>query len=74
MMHARLWEALTAREQELLGGEATRREIWKARERGALKRWPPGEHFYPEKFITHNLLDTVAMGCVYHGRIEKRVR
>jgi hypothetical protein len=71
--HARLWGVLMAKEKELLGGIDTSRTIAAAVEKGALDRWRrPGVSYYPAAFKTHNLLDAVALGCTYLGRLEKR--
>lgn len=70
--HARLWEALAPAERVLLGGEATRKAIWAAREKGALNRWArPGVTYYPRAFTTHNLLDAAALACHYAGRLPR---
>lgn len=71
--HARLWRALSDEEREVLGGEATERAIYAAREKGALNRWQrSGASYYQKKFDTHNLLDAAALGCTYLRRLEKR--
>jgi hypothetical protein len=67
--HRRLWQdKLTADERLLLGGDATWRQIDLACEKGALARWKPGVSYYPGTWLTHNILDAVALGCGYLGR------
>lgn len=66
--HARLWEALTPQERSTLGGDATWAQIDAACERGALARWAPGKTYYPASWLTHNILDAVALGAKYLGR------
>lgn len=71
--HARLWEILTPDERELLGGDATHEKILQARRKGALDRWAKaGGAYYPGKWLVHNQLDAVALGCVELGRLAKR--
>jgi hypothetical protein len=72
VQHARLWAVLDAAERDVLGGSKTERIILAARERGALNRWSrPGASYYPRAFVTHNLLDAVALGATYLGRIVR---
>jgi hypothetical protein len=71
VVHAALWGALTAAERHVLGGAKTHAAITKALERGAAKRWPPNAHMYPSAWPMHNILDAVAMGAFYLGRIKK---
>jgi hypothetical protein len=72
VQHARLWAALDPAERLILGGDPVERAIMKAREKGALNRWSrPGASYYPRTFITHNLLDAVALGATYLGRIVR---
>ncbi len=72
VQHARLWEELGPAERLVLGGDMTRDAIYEARERGALDRWgKPGVEYYPKRFTTHNLLDAVALGCTYLGRLQR---
>jgi hypothetical protein len=72
VQHSHLWEVLTERETEVLGGHATWCAIDAARKKGAAKRWPPGRTFYPRGWDTHNLLDAAALGCVVLGRLDTR--
>lgn len=67
--HRRLWKALSEGEREVLGGNATGLAIEKACIKGALKRWDPKVRFYPESFLTHNLLDAAALGAKTIGRL-----
>lgn len=70
--HLRLWRALSDSERALLGGLETYAKIELAVDKGAAKRWATGGkggHWYPKSFKTHNLLDAVAIGCVYLGRL-----
>lgn len=70
--HARLWEELTAEERHTLGGKPIEVAIMAARRRGALSRWSrPGVSYYPRGFAAHNLLDAVALGAWYHGRLPR---
>jgi hypothetical protein len=60
--HRALWGTLTAPERAVLGGARTLAEIDAAVERGACERWKrDGASYYPAKFLTHNLLDAVAL-------------
>lgn len=73
IQHARAWAVLSLSERAVLGGDATYAQIQRAIEKGALKRWHiSGAECYPRKWRGHNLLDSVSMGCVYHGRMERR--
>jgi hypothetical protein len=67
--HLRLWEALTEPERAMLGGAATGKAIAAACERGALDRWRPGKSYYPSTWLMHNILDAVALGAKYLGRL-----
>lgn len=70
--HARLWRQLNDDERAILGGDATLAAIQAAQEKGALDRWGrPGASYYPKSFTAHNLLDAVALGCTYLGRLAK---
>ena len=72
VQHARMWNLLDASERDVLGGDAIGRTILAAREKGALNRWGrPGASYYPRAFSTHNLLDAVALGLTYLGRLER---
>ncbi len=63
VQHMRLWLRLTAPERALLGGPATEAVIHAAARKGGLEKWSkPGAAYYPRSFITHNLLDAVALG------------
>lgn len=67
--HSRMWRALTAAEQRLLGGEDTLTRIHAARRAGAKDRWgKPGGAYYPTSWWTHNLLDAVGIGLWRLGR------
>lgn len=69
IMHRELWLKLTPRERMILGGDATLKEIEAACRKGGLDRWgKPGAEYYPASFLTHNLLDAVAMNVVRSGR------
>lgn len=68
LQHKRLWAVLDQDEREILGGSATELAIRKACEKGALKRWAPGA-YYPKSWLTHNLLDAVALGAKHIGRL-----
>lgn len=62
MCHSRLWSTLTMGERAALGGRATEREIRRAVEKGALRRWAPDkDHYYPKGWPGHNLLDSAAI-------------
>lgn len=68
--HARLWRCLTERERHVLGGVETWAHIDAARMRGAESRWgQPGASYYPARWTTHNMLDAVALGAHYLGRL-----
>ena len=68
--HGQLWDILTPPEREILGGDATEKAIDAAKRKGALDRWAkPGAAYYPRSFLTHNLLDAVALGATYLGRL-----
>lgn len=70
--HGRLWGVLTDEERNVLGGDATLREIEAAKERGALARWKrPGVEYYRSGWTTHNLLDAAALGATELGRLLK---
>lgn len=70
--HDRLWKILSEHERAVLGGAETKAQIDRAVEKGALSRWSkPGAAYYPRSFVTHNLLDAVALGCFHLGRIGK---
>jgi hypothetical protein len=72
VQHARLWAILDAAERDVIGGARIEQAILLAREKGALNRWSrPGASYYPRKFIEHNQLDAVALGCTYLGRLER---
>ena len=71
VQHSDLWDMLTEHEQHILGGERTHNAILKAREAGALKRWPPGRNFYAASWLTHNLLDAVALAMTEIGRMSR---
>lgn len=61
--HGRMWTLLTDPERTLLGGDATRIAIEKAKRKGALDRWgKEGARYYPSAWLTHNLLDAVGLG------------
>ena len=82
--HARMWdEVLTTAEQSLLTrlnsswaqpklkGTHIRDVIEQALEKGARTRWSlSGAQCYPRGFKLHNVLDAVALGCVYCGRMK----
>jgi hypothetical protein len=69
--HAKLWAVLSNEERELLGGLRTYDMIERASEKGALERWKkPGAAYYPRTWETHNLLDAVALGMWYVGRLK----
>jgi hypothetical protein len=71
--HARLWRVLDDAERKILGGDRTKSAVDAAVRKGALDRWgKPGASYYPRSFETHNLLDAVALGAWYLGRLEKR--
>ncbi len=73
MQHNRLWLVLTPAERLVLGGDATRRAILTAREKGALKRWAPhSTAYYPRSFVMADVLDAAALAMVYGGRLLKR--
>lgn len=67
--HKALWRILGDCEREVLGGAATYAAIEAACTKGALTRWKPGVAPYPKSFVTHNLLDAVALGCTYLRRM-----
>jgi hypothetical protein len=67
--HKALWRILTEAERVVLGGDETYAAIEAACRKGALARWKPGVAYYPNNFITHNLLDAVALGCTYLKRM-----
>jgi hypothetical protein len=70
VQHAALWAVLSLEETRILGGVTTGLAIELACEKGALDRWSkPGVEYYPSAFVTHNLLDAVAMGCKHIGRL-----
>jgi hypothetical protein len=69
--HARLWAVLDPREREVLGGLATERAIYAARERGALKRWASHPTAYYPASFNHDALDAAALNAVYSGRLQK---
>lgn len=72
-MHSRLWAVLSDAERATLGGEATRRAIYTAREKGAIKRWAPhSTAYYPRSFVMADVLDAAAMAAVFVGRLQKR--
>lgn len=69
--HAALWAVLSEAERALLGGAKTGAIIDRACERGALDCWRKhGVEYYPSGFVTHNLLDAVALGCGHIGRLH----
>jgi hypothetical protein len=68
--HMRLLEALTDAEIAVLGGPPTMRHVREAVERGALDRWRPGKSYYPSTWLMHNILDAVALGAKYLGRLK----
>jgi hypothetical protein len=71
--HARMWAALVASERAVLGGDATRNAITCAVEKGARERWKRGgAAYYPRAWTMHNVLDAVALGLTYVGRMAKR--
>jgi hypothetical protein len=67
--HKALWRILTPSERAVLGGASTWAIIEAACRKGALARWKPGVNYYPSTFVTHNLLDAVALGCTYLKRM-----
>lgn len=78
--HARMWEALTAEERALLGGDRTHAAILAACKRGAQGGWrKPGATYYRAgEFpsvngtkITHDLLDASALALYDLGRIPR---
>lgn len=70
--HANLWDALSVAERKLLGGKTTHAMIERAVERGAVERWKrPGAAYYPSTWVTHNLLDAVALGRHYLTKTGK---
>jgi hypothetical protein len=69
--HMRLWGLLTEAERALLGDARTGEAIAMAARKGALDRGSkPGASYYPRSFVTHNLLDAVALGR-FHITKEK---
>jgi len=68
VQHKALWAILTDAERDLLGGAPTSCMIQSAVKKGALHRWNPKLKYYPEDWITHNLLDAAAMNARLHGR------
>lgn len=71
--HARLWALLDSSERATLGGDKTRDAIETAVERGARERWKRGgAAYYPRTWTMHNVLDAVALGAFYVGRMRKR--
>ena len=67
--HADIWDKLSPNERNMLGGDATKKEIDKACRKGGLDNWRrPGAEYYPKTWLTHNLLDAVGMGVVGHKR------
>lgn len=71
--HARLWSVLTDAEREILGGAATGLVIANAVDKGARERWKrDGAAYYPRTWVMHNVLDAVALGATYVGRLVKR--
>ncbi len=73
VQHAALWKAFTPAERALFPAD-TEREIHDALERGARSRWKDGTFDYPERFITHNLLDAVALGRHHLGKGQRQPR
>jgi hypothetical protein len=65
VQHVALWAVLSLEEMRILGGAKTGWAIEAACEKGALKMG----FEYPSAFVTHNLLDAVAMGCKHIGRL-----
>jgi hypothetical protein len=71
--HARMCQLFTADERLVLGGDATLRVIEAAVEKGARERWKKGgAACYPRAWTMHNVLDAVALGLFYVGRMAKR--
>ncbi len=82
--HDRMWGALSAEEQILLGGDATYDGLQAILERGAKERWRrPGAAYYRAADLptvemstgayrlTHNELDAVALLLFALGRIDR---
>lgn len=70
--HRRVWLALTEDERLCVDDHPDRvwKVIEKTCEKGALDRWKkPGVQYYPKSFVTHNMLDAVAIGLHAEGRI-----
>jgi hypothetical protein len=59
--HARLWSTFTDEEKAIFPADSFA-IISDALERGARSRWKPGTFDYPDRFLTHDLLDAVALG------------
>lgn len=84
--HLRLWQALSDTERALLGGDKTAKAIANACNRGAKARWKKhANHHYSNRDlptvsqsstdrvglkITHDILDAVALGLWYLGRLN----
>ena len=70
--HAEIWRRLFfQREQEMLGGEATRQKIDDACKKGALDRWSKaGADYYPRSWLTHNILDALGIAMTFAGRMR----
>lgn len=77
--HLRMWQALSDAEKALLGGEQTAKAIANACNRGAKARWKKhANHHYSNRDlpnvaglkITHDILDAVALGLCYLGRLN----
>jgi len=69
--HAALWATFTPEEKALFPADSFA-IISDALERGARSRWKPGTFDYPERFLTHNLLDAVALGRHHLGKGSRR--
>lgn len=70
--HVRIWGRLSPLERRLLGGLATERAIEAAVEKGARNRWGKrGVKYYPDSFVTHNLLDAVGLNLFHTGRMTR---
>jgi hypothetical protein len=77
--HLRMWQALSDTEKPLLGGDVTAKAIANACNRGAKARWKKhANHHYSNRDlptvaglkITHDILDAVALGLWYLGRLN----
>lgn len=79
--HDRMWEALSSKEQDLIGEEWTQIYIQRAKKRGAADGWrKKGSALYYRKtdavtvggtLIDHNVLDAVGLGLRHLGRIDR---